>query len=37
MASVACRRVRKIANGERGQAILELLPVVVLFVALTFG
>lgn len=35
--SVACKRTRKSAAGERGQAILELLPVVVLLLTLTFA
>jgi len=37
IALVACKRHRKSANGERGQALLELVPVAVLMLILTFG
>ncbi len=37
MASVACRRPKKSGNGERGQALLELVPVATLLLLLTFG
>jgi len=37
MAFVACKRPRKSANGERGQALLELVPVAMLMLVLTFG
>jgi hypothetical protein len=37
MALMTCKRPRKSANGERGQALLELVPVVVLMLILAFG
>jgi len=37
MALVACKRSRKSANGERGQALLEFLPVIALLLVLAFG
>ena len=37
MISLACKRPRKIATCERGQAILELMPVIVLLLTLTFA
>lgn len=37
MASLVRKRSRKIANGERGQALLELWPVVTLLLILAFG
>lgn len=37
MPLVGCKRPRKRGNGERGQALLELVPVVALMLALAFG
>lgn len=37
MASVAYKRFRRSATGERGQALLEILPVIVLLLTLTFA
>jgi hypothetical protein len=37
MALVACKRSRKSANGEQGQALLEFLPVIALLLVLAFG
>lgn len=37
MALLACKRPRKSPNGERGQALLELVPVAALMILITFG
>jgi Flp pilus assembly protein TadG len=37
MALVACKRPRKSATGERGQALLELVPVAMLMIVIAFG
>lgn len=37
IALLACKRPRKSANGERGQALLEMVPVATLMLLLTFG
>src|ERR1019366_2980403 len=37
MISMTCRRPRKAASGERGQALLEMAPVVLLMVTMTFA
>ncbi len=37
MAFASCKRPRKRASGERGQALLEMLPVVSLLLLITFG
>lgn len=37
MALASCKRPRKSASGERGQALLEMLPVVSLLLLITFG
>jgi Flp pilus assembly protein TadG len=37
MALAFCRQPQKMATGERGQAILEIIPVIMLLLVLTFG